>query len=38
MTLATESSVRARWSELFEIVAYRAAVSDWQDHVVLRRQ
>ncbi|TAJ04421.1 MAG: class I SAM-dependent methyltransferase [Planctomycetota bacterium] len=38
MTFVLESYVRERWSEWFEVVAYRAAVSDWQDHVVLRRR
>lgn len=38
MAFVQESWVRARWSELFEIVAYLPAVSEWQDHVVLRRR
>ena len=30
--------IRARWSDLFEVVVYHDAPDDWQDHVVLPRR
>jgi hypothetical protein len=37
-TIIFEPYVRARWSELFEVVAFDEAPDDWQDYVVLRRR
>lgn len=33
-----EPYVRARWTDLFELVAFHPAPDDWQDYAVLRRR